>query len=148
MSDNWLAFVPCDPNFQASQEAIAAALSLLRQFAPTTEEITVEGDGSVAFFHAGSNLESISCPSCGADLQDWWGDAMNEAWKSHFENLSIVTPCCRNATSLNNLSYDWPMAFGRFALELFNPRTKIGDEQRKQLEQTLGTPLKTVWCHL
>jgi hypothetical protein len=148
VSDNWLAFVPCDPNFQPSQGAIAAALNLVREFAPAAEGVTGESDDSVNFFHAGSNLESISCPSCGADLKDWWGDAMNEAWKSHFENLSIVTPCCRAATSLNELNYNFPMAFGKFAIELFNPRTIVGDEQRKQLERTLGTPLKAVWCHL
>ena len=148
MSDNWLTFVPRDPHFQPSQEAIEAALSLLREFAPAAEGITDESNDNVNLFHAGSNLESISCPSCGADLKDWWGDAVNEAWKSHFENLSVVTPCCRNAASLNDLNYEMPMAFGRFALELFNPRTNIGDEQRKHLEQVLGTPLRAVWCHL
>jgi hypothetical protein len=145
MSDNWLTFVPCDPNFQASQEAIAVALSLLRQFAPTTEEITARGDGSVDFYHAGANAETISCPSCAANLRECWIAAMDEAWQSRFEDLSVVTPCCQTATSLNDLNYDAPMAFGRFALELFNPRTKIEDEQQKQLEQILGTPLKEVW---
>ena len=149
MSDNWLTFVPSDPNFLPNQEAITTALGLLRQFAPAAQDITVESDGEVNFFDAGSNFESISCPSCGADLESWWGDAMDQEWKkSRFENLSVVTPCCGSATSLNDLNYDFPMAFGRFALELFNPRIgSISDEQRIQLEQILGTSLKMVWRH-
>jgi hypothetical protein len=150
VSNNWLIFVPCDPQFHPREEDIAVALNYLRELAPRANDITVESDGSVNLFHAGSNFETVSCPTCGAKIsREGWIAALEEAWESRFEDLSIITPCCSSDTSLNDLNYDMPMAFGRFALELSNRRIgHIPDVQRKRLEQILKTPLKIVWKQL
>ncbi len=149
MSDNILRLVPHDPDFRPSEDAIAVSLGIWREVAPAAESIAAESEDGGTFFGAGENAESIACPSCGADLQRWWGDAMDQASKSRFENLSVATPCCQRATSLNDLVYVWPAAFGSFALAMTNPGIPtIADEQHKRIEQALGSPLKVIWQHI
>jgi len=94
----------------------------------------------------GANMERITCPSCGTDLQDWWGNAMSEAWNSSYENLSVVTSCCQTSTSLNDLVYIWPTAFDRFALVIANPGVaSLASGQLKKIGLALGSPLKVIW---
>ena len=149
MSDNYLQLVSVDPFWLPSPEALMASLSILRKFVPAAESVSAESKKHVTFFDAGTNLERITCPSCGSDLRCWWGGVMDEAWNSKFENLSVVTPCCHTSTSLNDLVYTWPMAFGRFALVITNPGvTSLANEQIKEIELAVGSSLKVIWKHL
>jgi hypothetical protein len=146
MSDNYLRLVPSDPFWLPSPEAVNASLSVLRGFVPVAEGVSVESKNHVSFFDAGGNGSRTTCPSCGTDLQEWWGDAVNQAWMSDFDDLSVITPCCRASTSLNDLVYDWPAAFGRFALVITNPGvTSLASEQLRAVELALGSPLKVIW---
>ena len=74
---------------------------------------------------------------------------MHRAVKQSFGDLVVETPCCGLQTSLNDLHYIWPAAFGRFVLEAMNPN--IGDttaEQERALSDALGLPLRKVLVHL
>jgi hypothetical protein len=145
MSDNCLRLIPRDPNWRPTPEAAAAATALLAEAFPAAERVEARAETNVVFYDAGFNTESISCPSCGADLDAWWGDAMSEAGETGFGDLAVVTPCCASRTSLNDLDYVWPAAFGSFALEVSNPGApSLADEQRKAVEQALGSPVDSI----
>ena len=145
MSDTFLRLVPVDPRWTPSHDAAASAVRLMTRMLPAADHVSFHVEESVVFYDAGEFSESISCPACRADLGDWWADAMNAAYVSKFEDLAIVTPCCATRTSLNDLVYRWPAAFGRFCLEAFNPNVAgISDPDRAALEEALGAPLKVV----
>ena len=149
MSDHYLRLVPADPRWRAAPEAAKAATRILAEMLPAAEDIRAHHEDGVVFYDAGSNTERIACPACGADLDDWWGDAMEKAYATGFRDLTVVTPCCAAKSSLNDLVYVWPAAFGAFALEARNPGiSAITDSQRADLERALGSPLKIVWQHI
>lgn len=149
LSDHTLRLVPGDPEWQPTAEAAAHALALFSTFVPRADGVTVRVEDDVTFFDAGGNTEIVECPACDADADPWWADAMDRAAEDAFADLAIVTPCCRTKTSLNDLRYVWPAAFGRFALEALNPGIgALSDEQVETLETALGTPLRVVWQRL
>jgi hypothetical protein len=149
MSDNYLRLVSYDPRWNPGEAAAKEAVKIARELFPQAEHVAVEYEEGVTFFDAGANTESINCPLCGSDLEDWWGEAMNHAAASHFEDLAIVTPCCHRSTSLNDLRYLWPAAFGTCALTIVNPgATSLTADQLRSIEQAIGSPLKVVWQHL
>ncbi len=77
---------------------------------------------SIDVVSCGANLEQISCPQCGAELAfDWWGEAVSERYGTGFSTLVVTVPCCGVETSLNELTYDWPMGFARFRIEVRQP---------------------------
>ena len=145
MSDTYLHLIPSDPDYRPTEDAVKAGLSLLKGFFPGADGVKVLAEQGVMFFDAGENTESVACPACGADLMDWWGDAMDRAHTIGFSDLSVVTPCCSKRTSLNDLVYVLPAAFGCFALEVSNPeKPSIAEAQRTAVEQVLGCSVRTV----
>lgn len=116
------------------------------------DEVIIEVWGGIHFIHGGQNLASVACPFCHADLDDWWQDAMNEAWDHDLEafvDLSCVTPCCSKPTNLNELAYDWPVGFARFRLKAMNPESRgLSPEQIAHLETILGCRLRITWEYL
>src|SRR5882757_1447317 len=121
MSDNYLRLVPYDPTWPPDEAGANEAVKIARGLFSLAEHVTVEYEESVTFFDAGANTESVNCPSCGSDIEEWWGKAMNKAAASRFQDLSATTPCCHRQTSLNDLRYVWPAAFGVCALTVVNP---------------------------
>ena len=149
MSDTYLRFVPYDPHWHPDEPAAAAAIKVARELFPLAEHIAVELEEGVTFFDAGANTESIHCPFCGSDIEEWWGDAMDQAAASRFEDLSVTTPCCHKPASLNDLRYIWPAAFGVCALTVVDPGvTSLASKQLRAIEQAMGSPLKAIWQHL
>jgi hypothetical protein len=43
---------------------------------------------------------------------------MDAAYSHGFEDLRFETGCCATRTTLNDLLYEWPAGFARFALEV------------------------------
>lgn len=149
MSDNYLHLVPCDPHWQPEAEAAEKAVEITRRLFRQAEHVGVGYKEGVTFFDAGANAESVHCAFCGSDLEDWWGGAMDEAAASDFADLAVVTPCCGKSTSLNDLRYVWPAAFGTCALMVVNPgATSLGADQLRIIELAIGSPLKVIWQHL
>ena len=149
MSDNWLQFISVDPTWQPTPGAADSAAAFLRALAPDSDEINAEFKDEVEFFHPGANWSGVECPSCGADAEGWWDDAMGVAAERGFADLTVAAPCCGAKTSLSDLRYVWPAAFGRFVLEAMNPNiSEITAEQERRLADRLGTEFHTVWVHI
>ena len=139
MSDNWIVYISNEPDWQPSREAADAAAQILRRMAPDADEIEVEFNSDIQFIDCGSNFETVRCPACDTDLTDWWSEAMEQAYANRFEDLSVHTPCCATATSLNDLRYDWPVGFAKFSLSARN--AGIGTpspEQDAEMANALG----------
>lgn len=149
MSDNWLRYVPLDPKYQPSPAQAHAAERLLTSFFPMAEEVQSEFTEHPTFVHPGANWSGVNCSSCGADAEDWWGNAMSAAADSDFNNLTSVAPCCGARISLNELHYGWPCAFGRYVLEAKNPNEKsLSEEQAKLLADAVGCSIKEIPVHI
>ena len=103
MSDNWLQFVPVDPQFLPSADAAEVARRLLAEFAPDSESVTASFKDHIEFFHPMGNWSGVECPSCGADAEPWWLEAMQNGAETHFENLLVTAPCCGARVSLNEV---------------------------------------------
>jgi hypothetical protein len=103
----------------------------------------------IAFVDQGENFEKIQCPRCGAELSTpWWQGAMSRSFESKFRQMDITTPCCRCATTLNDLIYIFPAGFARFQLRARGPKKpQLTPQEQSQLEQILRTPLKQIWVH-
>src|SRR5271169_1202748 len=149
MSDHWIQFVPADPTSQPTRDAAERAVRILRSYAPGADSVSAEFKEAIEFFHAGGNWSGVRCPRCDVDAESWWFDAVDRAAETSFEDLAVTTPCCGTQTTLSDLHYPWPVAFGRFVLEAMNPN--IGDtttEQDRALSECLGMPLRKVFVHL
>src|SRR5262245_16565106 len=123
MSDDVLIVVPRDPRHVPSTKSQQLLLEALRTLAPKADEITSEAVEQIAFFDAGQNFERIVCPACNSQLEmSWWQDRMDEDFGDDgFRLEQYALPCCGARLNLNELTYDWPQAFGRFCAEVRNP---------------------------
>lgn len=145
MSDYCLRYVPADPNYLPLPEAAAAASLLLGSMLAKTDGIEVRANEQVVFVDAGENWGGVACPRCHVDAAHWWGGAMDAAHKCQFSSLLLIAPCCGEQLSLNDLTYGWPVAFGRFFLEARNPeRAAITTDEIQRLGLALGCELREI----
>ena len=141
--------MPTSPTARPTHEAADRAVQLLRTFAPRADYVSAQFKDKIEFFDPGANFSAVRCPGCGADAEPWWTQAMNLAYETSFTQLDVTTPCCGIQTSLNDLEYVWPAAFGVFVLEAKN--ANIGNTtalQDDELSSCLGLPLRKVLVHL
>lgn len=119
------------------------------QFLPGAEAVDVIVSDEICFVDQGEYFQKVSCPRCKAELSiDWWKAEMNRSFESKFEQMNVVTPCCALETSLNDLDYQFPAGFSRCRLEARHPKQReVPLEQLRELEQTLETPLRQIFCH-
>jgi hypothetical protein len=149
MSDSFLRYIPIDPNFRPAHDAALSAVELLRSFLPEAQAIDSDFFERVRFVDCGSNWSGVLCPSCGADVEPWFFEAMNEAAKTGFTSLLIRSPCCETAFSLNDLDYLWPVGFAQYVLEAFNPDSRgLTPSQLSALETTLGCAVREIPAHI
>ena len=160
MSENSLRFAAIDPEAVVGPDALGRAADLLRAAFPQASVISVSAWDSITFIDNGANLESVRCPSCSADVlaDDAWSDMMSRSHATGFEQRRFVVPCCGETHRLEELVYDWPVAFGRFSIDVLEPDspafapgergTEFESDLLESLRGTLGTPVMTVWQHL
>lgn len=149
MSDNFMIVLPVDPLAIPPKERTEAALKLLSELRPDAQEFELHASETPRFFHCGGNFDAVYCPFCQTDVQEWWSEAMT-AWGNgkDLRVLSVTTPCCGRATSLNELDYDWPQGFACVAFELMNPSSELEPGELQQVEAALGLPVRIVWMHI
>jgi hypothetical protein len=149
MSDNWIALIPEDPRFVPDAANQGRARERFAEIAPGAD-IEIKVSETVEFFDCGQNFERIRCPSCASEVPvAWWQDRMDEDHDDGFKLASYATPCCGAECTLNELVYDWPQGFGRFALDAMNPNIgKLEDRYRQEFEKILGTKLRVIYQHI
>jgi hypothetical protein len=150
MSDNWIALVPENPQFVPDVTKRLKARDRFAEISPQADEIEITVSENVRFFACGGNFERICCPSCGAEIPiEWWQGRMDEDHDDGFKLADYATPCCGKKSTLNDLVYEWPQAFGRFALDVMNPNIgKLDDKYKQEFEEILGTKLRVVYQHI
>ena len=148
MSDTYYRYVPVNPTFQPTSAAVDESVALLSDLLPA-ESIVARSTEVVEFVDAGGNWEGVACPMCGGDADEWWTDAMSEAAERQFESLEVQARCCGALVSLNDLDYGWPVAFGRFVIEVANPQSDgLSKHELEQLGSTLGCAVREIKAHL
>jgi len=150
MSDNWIVIIPADPSFVPPTDRVKKATLHLKGLAPNANEITEETHESIQFFDCGSNLERIQCPLCNEEIQrDWWQEKMGQDFDGGFKLQRFKTPCCGKRSSLNDLIYDWPQGFARFAIQAMNPNIEsLTDQDIKAFEDAIGTKIRVIYQHI
>ena len=148
MSVEYLQLIPHDPIYIPPAQDQPIALEALSRLLLEAAEIQILVYDTVQFIDQGENWESLSCPLCGSRLATgWWQDAMDEAYKTQFENLSITLPCCTRRTSLNNLDYQLPAGFARFVLSARNPNLgrNLTDSELEPIERVLNCRIRQIY---
>jgi hypothetical protein len=154
MSDNWIALVPRDPRYVPSVSQATRARDRFLELAPEADEIEIKVSDHIQLFDCWANLERITCPFCGADIPlEWWQERLDDdsdhSADNGFKLLAYSVPCCNARCTLNELIYDWPQGFGRFAINAMNPNIgELQDRYVSEFEELLGTPLLVVYRHI
>lgn len=147
MSDEILRLIPTDPSFVPTKKAQAAAKKALRAALPDAEDVTSEVAEHVALQDCGESFDRVLCPACAREIaiETWqgWMDA-DYAEDGGFRLAPITTPCCNATTTLNDLSYEEPQGFSRYALSVTSPNAELRTETRVGLERALGCRLRTI----
>jgi hypothetical protein len=144
-----LHLIPADPRFSPAPAASEAARARLRQLVPEASGgYDVWNIPGTAFIDPGENWSGVRCPACGADIEDWWGAAMDAAALPDgcFDSLAVTTPCCSAPTDLNALDYVWAAGFARYSLVTTGPECELPLPPAgiRALEDILGTDLRQV----
>jgi hypothetical protein len=151
MSDNVLKIVPRDPVFRPSEEAEMAVKQLLRAMIPQHDSLEAKGQDEIVFVDCGENHERTTCPVCGADVGNDWPEWMSNSYdQSRFQDREVVVPCCGATVDLNDLQYEFPMAFASWFVELWNPDPAafISAEDERLIEAALGAPVRQVLARI
>lgn len=143
MSDSIYRIIPESKNSDFDGRVDKAIAYLKRKTKP--ENITFTDHEAITFIDCGENLTSISCPSCNSELSfDWWGEAMDAAFKNGFSDLSCTLPCCNQKGSLDGLKYDFPCAFAKKEIAITNPKKPPSDKVIAKVESILEGKIKII----
>jgi len=142
-------FVPDDPHFTPGTMAISAAGLYLKQALPNAAKADAMVRDGIDVFFPGGNLTSCSCPKCHSDIPSGvWQTLLSADYDdaSGFMLMRQQMPCCGERLAVNELVFDWPVAFGKFALQLTDPEidTSTQDEAQRlarELSPILGCTL-------
>ena len=148
MSDSILKLIPSSHTYVPKEYSKQRAMASFDVLFPLADSIHFKQSDNPEFVDPGANLERINCPNCNSVIDEtWWKEAMDEAYKNKFMDLSIVVPCCNSKTSLNELKYEWPAGFAKFSIEILIPIRDISDEELQHIETVLKTKLRKIWGH-
>lgn len=149
MSENILKLIPKSPAYVPQNAMLQRACEMLTNFFPEARRVNCESTEQVSFIHQGQNWERVLCPTCKAELDsEWWRQAMKDASRTGFQDLSVATPCCGKTESLNDLQYEWPAGFARCVLEVYSPGGDINERQLGTLEKALDCGLRKIWTRI
>jgi len=139
--------IAADPLAVPPKERADAAFTLLTTMRPNAQDPELYFSDKPDFFHCGGNFGNVFCPFCGTDIMEWWPIG---AWSKSADrrDLSVVTPCCSRATTLNDLDYDRPQGVACVAISLMNPESDLEPEELQQVETVLGLSVRVIWMHI
>jgi hypothetical protein len=150
MSDHTTIIIPGEPRYVPEEAAVAAAVRRLRELIPEADDIHHETAEHVVFRDCGGNFELIRCPACRQEIdvgrwQDWMDRDYSESGGFSLQPISV--PCCNRSLTLDELAYEWPQGFSRFALLARNPGKQLSPAARAELETVLGCKLRVIHQH-
>ena len=150
MSDNWLTLILKDPRLVPERALQDAALSRFSKLVARAEAVEIHTHDAVQFFDCGENFELTSCPTCRAQIPTTcWIDSMDVEFQRGFPLAAHPLPCCGIEVTLNDLVYDSPQGFARFALSALKPRIgRLPDDALEELEAILGTEVRVIYQRL
>ncbi len=78
---------------------------------------------------------------------DTWQDWMeaDDSEGGGFRLQPLVTPCCHRSATLDDLLYDMPQGFSRYALSAMNVGSELSSAVLAKLEDSLGCRLRVVY---
>jgi len=123
MSDTLYRIIPESFDYLLVDERAAdGAVKILKMYVEA-DKISWESFENPIFVDCGSNLETITCPFCGHNIDiDVWQEMMSTCYeRSSFNNLDIILQCCNSETTLNNLKYQMDCGFTKFVIGVQNP---------------------------
>ena len=148
MSDYFVKIISNAPYYQINKERVQAIEDYLNSTI-TADNITAVAYETPVFADCGRNLEHILCPLCGEPIDfEWWGTAMEAAFKRDFEILSVTLPCCGGVSSLNDLQYDFPCGFTCIEFIIRNPLTELTNDMLVQIQNMIGSRIRIIHSHL
>lgn len=148
MSEHITKIIPKDPFHKVPELALQSVKTFL-EAQIHCDSIKVEVTETPEFVDCGTNLESISCPECGTELDfEWWGEAMEKAADDAFSSLETEVPCCKKLVSLNDLVYNFPCGFASCLIQIINPDQPISNEMIDKIQNILGIEVRIVEAHL
>ena len=160
MSDDVLRIIPRDITFVPTPEGQAKAVEKLEEILPDGEMCNTEVYEDVTFIDCGGNLERISCPACGKDIEidyfeendpgtNWWYEVTDKLQTAKAQSLETKLPCCNAVVPFTQIKFDWPAGFSMFELSIYNPNIdrNLNDAELSQLETVLGCSLSQVRAH-
>ena len=144
MSSTFLKIISTNPSFVLDQGRVESARTFLYKFYQKTQIEFVTTD-TIEFVDQGENFESVRCNLCGIEMEtETWQNAMDSAYKDHFEDLSFITGCCNKKTALNNLEYNWPAGFARSVISISGPQNGLTEKDLEELANVVGSQLKII----
>jgi hypothetical protein len=150
MSDHYITLVPANPRFVPKAGNQRRARDLYAEIAPDAEAIEIQCSETIQFFDCGENFSQVHCPTCSSEIpMSWWESRMEEDFNGGFRLAKYSLPCCGTKCTLDELHYDWPQAFGLFALDAMNPNIgELPNSRKQQLEEILGTKLRVIYQNI
>jgi hypothetical protein len=148
MSDTYTSVIPIDPLAVPDPSRREAVAALLRDLRPEADAIEIEVSDAPIFFDCGGNFGSVACPLCAADLEAWWGDAMDAWADGDRRDLATTTPCCAKTVSLNDLVYDFPQGFARVGITVKSFGEPPTPAEQARVEAALGGPVRVIHQHI
>ncbi len=145
MADTFLIIIPNDPDAETTDEAAEAACVLLETAFPTAQDVSYDMFDEVRFIDPGEAFESVDCPACGKDADPWWPAAMDKAARLEFDDLDVITRCCKASISLNDMTYSPAAGFARFAIVVVTDvPVQLSVDVRQKIEAVLGWGVRVV----
>jgi hypothetical protein len=145
MTETFLIIIPNDPDAETSDDIAEAACVALEAAFPDADDISYDIFDEVRFIDPGVAFDSVHCPACGKDADPWWPTAMDKAARLEFDDLDIITKCCKATISLNDMKYAPAAGFARFAIVVEDASaTTLTDNQRAAVETALGAGVRVV----
>lgn len=149
MSDNWMIVLAKDALALPPRERAEAAMAVLLALRPQAGEPELHYSETPEYFHCCGNFSGVYCPFCQKDVGDWWGVELNRwAESGNRREIGVTTPCCGRATTLNDLDYVWPHGLACVAFEIMERGPDLEPEERRQIEEALGLPVRVIWQHI
>ncbi len=139
-----LNIIPTDPGYIPAPAAQQMAFALFSSFVNKADDLGILVTDTAIFLDAGKNFESVVCPACGTELNEWWQTTMQNAYDNQFTDLEVEVPCCGARGSLNDLTYTGPAGFASFRLWARNPVADLDDSQLGLLAGVIKCDLRKI----